>query len=627
MERTERRHQTPEQEHHEAMIVFWWLCAIAAACFIWVANRGLHLRVAQIAAVLAVVGLPLFYLVTLIKYHLELPRLMEKQWPRPRLFVSCKKDRRAVQLADKTGDILLGYENDLKPVIWTQDQRAMQTNLPGMSGAGKTTTLKNVIEQDIRHGHPLIYFDGKGDKELVLQIWNMAFAAGRGDDVRIIDPTHPEISDKFNPFFSADGYLQARVGSVFDSLGASQVADQFFAEHQRAFLNAVTTILEHSGKQFGFWDVLVACQQEEIMTRMIENVRHRVMSDPNLPDHKKNGFMLQAAWLKSNYDDKNWPTLIRGLMNSMLPFVGDSLALITGACDNLVTFEEIAEKKQILIVSMNLGTDSQPARALGKILMRNLQFMIASRYNEYKLNQKHPFISIILDEFGLYAYLDFKNIIHTARQANAGFIFSFQSIDQLSNDVGPAFASDMATATNTKFMMRIASEDTARTFLQASASVPTERVSVRVEKGNVLDASPYVEEGSGTRQESMETRVKDHQVKMLPTGQMMALLPDHGIGVAVKHVHVRRTLEAALAVLPEWLPALKTPKRDSMALNLRMDAGNSGDSGSNGTGRRRKANAVDPGFGEGVRAILGGSHAASVRTTSNTTSRASTPRS
>jgi apolipoprotein N-acyltransferase len=79
MERTERRHQTPEQEHHEAMIVFWWLCAIAAACFIWVANRGLHLRVAQIAAVLAVVGLPLFYLVTLIKYHLELPRLMEKQ--------------------------------------------------------------------------------------------------------------------------------------------------------------------------------------------------------------------------------------------------------------------------------------------------------------------------------------------------------------------------------------------------------------------------------------------------------------------------------------------------------------------------------------------------------------------
>lgn len=622
MERVQRRYQTPEEEHHEAMTVFFWLCAIVAVAFIWVAIRGLHLHIAQVAAVLAFFGLPLYYVVTLIRYHLDLPRLMAKQWPRPSLFVSCKKDRQAVKEADKTGDILLGFEHDRKPVIWTMDQRAMQTNLPGISGAGKTTTLKNIIEQDIRHGHPLVYFDGKGDKELVLQLWNMAFAAGRGDDVRIIDPTHPDISDKFNPFYAADGFLQARVGSVFDSLGASQVADQFFAEHQRAFLNAVTAILEYSGKQFTFWDVLVACQQEDVMTRMIENVRQRVETDPSIPDHKKNGFLLQAAWLKSNYDDKNWPTLIRGLLNSMLPFVGDSLALITGYCDNLVTFEDVAEKKLILIVSMNLGTDSQPARALGKILMRNLQFMIASRYNEYKLNQKHPFISIILDEFGLYAYEGFKNIIHTARQANAGFIFSFQSIDQLTNDVGPAFASDMATATNTKLMMRISSEDTARTFLQASASVATERVSLRVEKGSVLDSTPYVEEGSGTRQESLETRVKDQQVKMLPTGQMMALLPDHGIGVAVKHIHVRRTLEAALAVLPEWLPVLKTPKRESVALNLRMELGESGASGGSGVGRRRKSNAVDSGFGEGVRAILGSSHGASLRTT---TTRAGIP--
>ena len=300
MERVQRRYQTPEEEHHEAMTVFFWLCAIVAVAFIWVAIRGLHLHIAQVAAMLALVGLPLFYVVTLIKYHLDLPRLMAKQWPRPSLFVSRKKDRQAVKEADKTGDILLGYENDRKPVIWTMDQRAMQTNLPGISGAGKTTTLKNIIEQDIRHGHPLVYFDGKGDKELVLQLWNMAFAAGRGDDVRIIDPAHPDISDKFNPFYAADGFLQARVGSVFDSLGASQVADQFFAEHQRAFLNAVTAILEYSGKQFTFWDVLVACQQEDVMTRMIENVRQRVETDPSIPDHKKNGFLLQAAWLKSN---------------------------------------------------------------------------------------------------------------------------------------------------------------------------------------------------------------------------------------------------------------------------------------------------------------------------------------
>jgi len=70
----------------------------------------------------------------------------------------------------------------------------------------------------------------------------------------------------------------------------------------------------------------------------------------------------------------------------------------------------------------------------------------------------------VLDEFGLYSYQGFKDIIHTARQANAAFIFSFQSIEQLSMDVSESFASDVASAPNTKFMMKISNEGTAKPF-------------------------------------------------------------------------------------------------------------------------------------------------------------------
>jgi len=38
----------------------------------------------------------------------------------------------------------------------------------------------------------------------------------------VIDPTHPDISEKYNPFYAADGKLQQRVGTVFDSLGAAR---------------------------------------------------------------------------------------------------------------------------------------------------------------------------------------------------------------------------------------------------------------------------------------------------------------------------------------------------------------------------------------------------------------------
>ena len=177
------------------MMVFTWLFLILLAGVVWVANRGLLLRLPQTIAIMAFLGLPIFYLIVVVRYYFELPQLLAKQWPRPRLCVSRGNARKAAQEAERQGVTFLGYENDGTPVYWTNDQRSMQANLPGQSGAGKTNLLLTIIDQDIRRGHPVVYFDGKGDKELVLKIWNLAFAAGRGTDVRVIDPTHPDISE------------------------------------------------------------------------------------------------------------------------------------------------------------------------------------------------------------------------------------------------------------------------------------------------------------------------------------------------------------------------------------------------------------------------------------------------
>lgn len=582
------RKRSPQEEHSDSMIILYWLALFMLAGLVWVITTGLMLSLPQAIVLLLWVVLPFIYLTTIVSYHLGLPRKLEKQWPRPYLHVPLALDRKAFGDAEEQCTTLLGYENDKTPVYWTPEQRALQGNLPGQSGSGKTTFILNIIEQDIRRGYPVIYFDGKGDKELVLKIWNLAYAAGRGGDVRVIDPSNPEISAKFNPFYTTDGHIQQRVGTIFDSLGASETNDQFFSEHQRAFLNAITAILEHTGKQFTFLDVLIACQNQQLMTQLIASLRDRVMADPDIPTHKKNSFLLNVITLKGNYQDKDWLKQIRGLLNSMMPFVGDTLALITGSAEDLITFEEVVEKKQILIISMNLGTDSQPIKGLGRIMMRNLQFLIASRYNDYTLNVQHPFLSIVMDEFGMYAYKGFKEIIHTARQANAAFLFSFQSIELLAMDVSPAFSSDMASAPGSKFMMRISDNSTAEAFLKASATVSTQRISYRVEKGSSLDHA-YLDEGTGTRQEVKETRVSDEQIRVLPTGQMMALLPEHAMALIVKHLHVRASNHAELDTAPQWLPVLKTSKRDSVALNLQLTSEEL-PKPSTGTGNRRQSN-------------------------------------
>jgi len=532
------------------------------------------IRRPQIFEIFLLIYIVIYTVVDSIRASIKGKTILEKMWPKPRFRYSEALDRRCMEEAAKQNSIFLGFEDNGQPVYLTDAQRAMQTNLPGVSGSGKSTALLNILIQDIQRGKTVVFLDGKGEKELIIKLIVAAIAAGRMDDVRIIDPSHPELSNKYNPFYSSNGRLTQRVGIIFDSLGASEAKNEFFAEHQRAFMDSLCNILSYTGKTLTFQSVLAAAQQPDFVRETIMSVRDSVMNDPDLKQHIKDVFEMDAAFLEGIYSEKEgWLTKIQGLLNSMKPFVGEALAEMTGSTENLVTIDDVFEKKLILLVSMNIGADSQPNRAIGRIIVRDVQAQIAKRYDDWRLNKKHEFVSIVLDEFGLFAYNGFSNIIHTARQANASFIFSFQSISQLAGAVGQTFADDLATATNCKFLMRISNEDTAEQFISASGTERTDRVSYQVEKPGPFERiGAYEDVGRGTRTESFESRVRDHQLKVLPTGQMMALLPDPRMGVIVKHIHVRRPIEYFLHDLftPPWLHEYLKPDSEQNKLHIRF---------------------------------------------------------
>ena len=61
---------------------------------------------------------------------------------------------------------------------WSDETRTLQANAFGMTGAGKTNLLETVTEQDILRGAPIIFIDGKGDK----QLFEVAKAVGYDSD-------------------------------------------------------------------------------------------------------------------------------------------------------------------------------------------------------------------------------------------------------------------------------------------------------------------------------------------------------------------------------------------------------------------------------------------------------------
>ena len=159
--------------------------------------------------------------------------------------------------------VVLGYDVHGQPWKWNDETRVMQALVLGQTGSGKTTLLRNIITQDLmrrvgppgeRKKIPMVIFDGKGDLEFFHSLLPYIHRAGRMADLRLLNPSRPDLSVQYNPFASEDDNYMAQVSMVF---GSFDLQDEFFAKHQLNYLADIVRILHYTGKRFNFYDVMV----------------------------------------------------------------------------------------------------------------------------------------------------------------------------------------------------------------------------------------------------------------------------------------------------------------------------------------------------------------------------------
>jgi type IV secretory pathway TraG/TraD family ATPase VirD4 len=491
---------------------------------------------------------------------------MEEAWPRPLPYISPIEDRKHVEQARKDHAVLLGYDIYGEPVAWSNETRTYQANCFGMTGGGKTTLLHSITEQDIHSGAPIIFIDGKGDWELFEKLIPAMEAAGRIHQLRVINPLRPDISASYNPFWSEDGNYEDHISFIFESF---KMEKDFFEGHQRVYLENIARILHYTGKRFNFHDVLVAAYDQDMLGKQIKLAMDRTRNAASITDQQRLTLQMSVRNLLESFGDRERVSKIQGLINNLMTFMADDLALITGSYDNLLSLNDVIEQKLILYVSLNVNVNERAVTALGRMLLQNLQLMIGKRYAEAQKGKEQPFVSVIMDEFSPFAYENFAHILVTARGANVAFLFALQSAPQLLQ-VGRGFRNDVASAPNTTFMLRIKDEETAQDFLKASARIRQMRRSMRIRKSGLFQTS-YKEEGDGSQTEIRETLAQEEHIKRMPTGQMEMLAPDKIRGVLHRHVHIRQPFRHLLPGVPENLyPKYASCLDDTEGLNLRF---------------------------------------------------------
>jgi len=535
-------HQTQE-ESLGIVLILAALVLIVGGSYILVAR--LHLRPRQLIEC----GLYLLYVsagcIAVVWYFATLPRRREETWPHPPLYISPERDRKAVRSAHGRNAIVLGYDVHRRPWFWPDATRVMQSIVFGATGSGKTTLLKNIITQDLfrtlgppddRHRIPMLIFDGKGDQEFLSDLLPAIETSGRMHQLRVLNPSRPDISVRYNPFYSEHGLYQEHANFIFESF---DLKEDFFHGHQATYLSDLVRVLAHTGKRFNIHDVLVLALDEKVLKEQIAIARHTIADEPGATNQRKLNLEMSIRNLQQSFEHRDRVPKIQGLLNELMTFLEDDLSVVTGAYDEVLSLDEVIEKELILFVSLNINKNSKAVTALGRMLLQNMQLMIGKRYeDEQKRRQPNrPMVSVILDEFAPFAYSNFAQILQTARGTNTAFLFALQSLPQLLM-VGRGFRDDVSSAPNTTMLLRTRDEETAQYFLKASARVKQKRHTETVQQTGIIQKK-YEPIGFGSETDIKDTRSQDEHIKNLPVGQMEILMTDNRQGTLHSHLHVR----------------------------------------------------------------------------------------
>jgi type IV secretory pathway TraG/TraD family ATPase VirD4 len=555
-------------------MIFLLLAFIALGVFLYLMVARFHFRKQQL------VEAALYFLIVtaaVITPVLRKFAFAGKRKKRTPFVTPARKDEKAIEHAWDESSVLLGYDMDGKPWTWPDEVRVMQAIVLGMTGSGKTTLLKNIITQDIarwvgpledRHRVPMVIFDGKGDIAFFDELLPHIHRAGRMHQLRILNPSRPEHSALYNPFYTPDDNYMAQVNMIF---GSFNLHDEFFAKHQLNYLGDIVRILFYTGARYNFYDVVVMLLDQAVMEEQIQKASHRMDRDATVTAQQRLNFEMSVKNLNQSLADRERVPKIQGLVNECMTFLDDELSAVTGQYDDLLSIEDVVDQELILFVSLNANKNTEPVKSLGKMLLQNIQLSVGKRYEDQadRLRQNRPIFSVVLDEFAPFGYRNFAQILQTARGTNTAFLFSMQSLPQLMQ-VGRGFKEEVTSAPNTTMTLRTRDEETARYFIQASAEHTVLRRSIQKERG-LFGLGKYEETGRATESEDRETRSQDESIKNLPKGQMEILMSDDSLGTLHQLLQVRPPEDVTVpGFSPQLFPRMLPSRAESSGANLRF---------------------------------------------------------
>jgi hypothetical protein len=317
------------------------------------------------------------------------------------------------------------------PLWLDHEARLMHTWVVGATGTGKTqSVLLPALRSDILAGRAAIFIDGKGDRETLSAIWNLAREARREGELRCFDLRRPEQSHSYSPLLN--GTPNEQVDKI---MAALRWDNEFYRAQSKAALLRVLRSLKETGLPYSLDDVLAALSDLAAL---------RALADTVDVDHRAELEQIAGRW-------KDYLVETSGLRSQLEALLMTDFGELLKAPQPTLDLAEAYQAGAIVYFALPVARFPETAPLVAKLIISDLN-SVAGMVQDGQLDR--GFASIVIDEFAAFAMPLFVDLLNKGRSAGMAITISHQS---MRGDLAAAergFVDQVADNTNIKICLR-----------------------------------------------------------------------------------------------------------------------------------------------------------------------------
>lgn len=466
-----------------------------------------------------------------------------------------------VKSQSKNGGAFLGASTSRvnTPILLPDSWRTSHTYCVGASRSGKTVSVMLPLAlQDIERGHPVIFFDGKGDVEHLAAITAQAERNGRAKDLMIFSLNDPARSRTYNPL--SFGNATQKKDKL---IGAFTWTEEHYKKVSEDTLLTVILGLEGTGLYFNLQDLYLCLNQQEAVARVYE-----LCKDTTAKEHLNDFYENFKPVTKD----------ITGLIKDLgLIIKNDFWPLFDTYCPEIDFLQVIRERKIIYLV-FNTQAYQDTAERLARIFLQDLR--ATSDYIQNKIPRaERQFTPIYVDEFNCFAFDAFGDFMSKCGGAGFALTLAHQSLGQLAKR-GDYFKDEIMDNANIKVILRQDSPATIEEFARMIGTHSETQYTEQTEDALLFDKKRT---GMGSARTVEAFNVSPNLIRQLQPHQAVVLVkqPFHYDKV---QLDVRAGYKEDLAAINRCLPERtgRLPRGNGIDLRAYLRKGNGGQFGNDG---------------------------------------------